>query len=189
MSDGLVICFSGRMTSGKTSVTAALAQRLGWRRAAFGEYVRAQLARQGGDSAPRETLQNLGQSLVDADPEGFVRAVLASAGFIPGDNLLIDGVRHVDIQTLIGKLVHPSRAYLIHLAVDDVHAYARSEGRPQGRAEIVHAEAHRVESDLKQALPKRADQVIDATASLELVVGACLDAIERFSGRRSPPAE
>src|ERR1700730_12449035 len=170
MCDGLVVCFSGRMTSGKTSVIEALAQRLRWRRAAFGAYVRAQLARQGGDPASREALQNLGQSLVDKDPEGFVRAELRSAGFTPGDNLLVDGVRHVDIQTLIANLVQPSRTFLIHLAVDDAHAYARAEGRSQGRVEVVRAEDHRVENDLRQALPSIADQVIDATAPLEAVI-------------------
>ena len=92
---------------------------------------------QGGDPASREALQDLGQSLVDADAEGFVRVVLRSAGFTAGDNLIVDGVRHVDIQTLIAKLVYPSRAFLIHLAVDDANAYARTEGRRQGRAEIV----------------------------------------------------
>jgi dephospho-CoA kinase len=182
MRDGLVVCFSGRMTSGKTSVTEALARRLGWRRAAFGDYVRAQLVQQAGDPTSREALQNLGQTLVDADPEGFVRAVLRSAGFTPGDNLLIDGVRHLHVQTLIAKFVQPSRAFLIHLAVDDANAYIRADGRSRGRAEVAHAEAHRVESDLSEALPKRADRVIDATAPLESVIEACLDAIERFAG-------
>jgi hypothetical protein len=133
MCGGLVVCFPGRMTSGKTSVTKALAQRLGWPRVAFGDYVRAQLVQRGGDPASREALQNLGQRLVDEDVEGFVREVLCSGGFRPGDNLLIDGVRHVDIQTLIAKLVQPSRTFLVHLAVDDAHAPCASR-RPPPRA-------------------------------------------------------
>jgi dephospho-CoA kinase len=181
MRDGLVVCFSGRMRSGKTSVTEALAGRLGWRRAAFGDYVRARLAQQGGDPTSREALQNLGQAMVDVDPEGLVRGVLRSAGFTPGDNLVVDGVRHVAIQTLITQLVQPSRSFLIYLAVDDAHARTRAEGRSEDRTELIRAEAHRVESDLSEALPSRADKVIDATTSLETVIQVCLDAIERFA--------
>jgi dephospho-CoA kinase len=173
------------MTSGKTSVTKALAQGLRWPRVAFGDYVRAQLVQRSGDPTSREAMQNLGQRLVDEDAEGFVREVLRSSGFRPGENLLVDGVRHVDIQTLIAKLVQPSRAFLIHLAVDDAHAHARAAGRSQFRAEVAQAEAHRVESDIREALPKQADQVIDATAPLETVIAACLDAIETFGRRES----
>ena len=81
MNAGLVICFSGRIGSGKSSVTKALANALHWRRASFGDYVRARVAEQGGDPASREDLQNLGQALVEANPEAFAVAVIHAAGY------------------------------------------------------------------------------------------------------------
>jgi hypothetical protein len=62
---------------------------------------------------------------------------------------------------------------------------ARAEGRPQGRVEVAQAEVHHVENDVNEALPRQADQVIDATAPLEAVIAACLDAIERFASDES----
>jgi hypothetical protein len=67
----------------------------------------------------REQLQDLGQSLVTADPDQFCRNILCLGGFVPGGNILLDGIRHVDIQRRIVRLVEPSRAILIHLAADD----------------------------------------------------------------------
>ena len=57
----------------------------------------------------REQLQDLGQSLVEADPDAFCRNVLANAGFVPGGNILLDGIRHVDVQRRVASIVKPSR--------------------------------------------------------------------------------
>ena len=58
---GLVACFAGKIGSGKTSVTNVLARGLQWRRVGFGDYVRAELARRGGDPDVRKDLQDLGR--------------------------------------------------------------------------------------------------------------------------------
>ena len=105
MSSGLVICFSGRIASGKTSITQTLSTALGWPRAGFGDYLRTRIAREGGVPNSREALQDLGQSLVDADPDGFCREVLKSGNFERGGYLLLDGIRHADIQSRAANVV------------------------------------------------------------------------------------
>ena len=174
---GLVVSFAGRIGSGKSSVTTALADVLGWRRAAFGDYLRAEIARSGGDPESRETLQNVGQSLVDSDPEAFCRAVLESVGFRPGEDLLVDGVRHVDIQSIIRDLVAPSEARLVYLAADDSTRVHRVSNRLQGRQDFLRAEQHRVEAELAEVLPSKADAVMDAHADLAQLVERCRDLI------------
>ena len=81
----LLICFSGQIGSGKTSVSAAVAEALGWRRTGFGDYLRSEIERLGGDPSSRQALQDLGQKLVDEDPTAFCREVLLAGGFRPGD--------------------------------------------------------------------------------------------------------
>lgn len=89
----VLVCFSGQIGSGKSSVSVAVATALGWSRTGFGDYLRAQIVQAGGDPHSRETLQDLGQRLVEADPEEFCRSVLNDGGFRPGEDFLIDGVR------------------------------------------------------------------------------------------------
>src|SRR3982751_2032964 len=82
---GIVVSFAGRIGSGKSSVSNVLAEALGWPRAGFGDYLRDELRRRGGDMASRQALQDLGQSFVEVDPEAFCRSVLGRVckGFQP----------------------------------------------------------------------------------------------------------
>lgn len=180
MSTGLVVCFSGRIGSGKSSVTAALSKALDWPKVGFGDYLRDLVARQGGDPTSRQALQDLGQSLVEADANAFCAAVLASSGFVPGQNLLVDGIRHADIHARVAKLALPSAAPLIHLAIDDIVVRERVATRFLGSSDLARAESHRVEGDLRDSLPSVADCVVDARQSLAQVIDDCLFAIGTF---------
>jgi adenylate kinase family enzyme len=180
MSSGLVICFSGRIGSGKTSVTQTLSASLGWPRAGFGDYLRARVERNGGDPNSREALQDLGQSLVDADPDGFCLDVLKSGNFQPGGNLLLDGIRHVNILSRIKRLVGPSRAILIHLTLDDADLRKRVESRSQGGDDLVRAEKHRVEAEISSSLPQIADRVVDASPPISELAGNVLSVVAKF---------
>jgi cytidylate kinase len=184
MGAGLVVCFSGRIGSGKSSVTQTLANALRWPRASFGDYVRARVADRGGDPSSRKELQNLGQMLVETDPSGFAAAVLQARGYKRGADLLVDGIRHVAIQETIARLVSPSPAFLIHLAADDFHVRHRIEHRTAGLADLPRAEGHAVEAEVRSSLPSIASVVIDANVPLHVVLDRCLTAIERFG---APP--
>jgi cytidylate kinase len=178
MTHGLVVCFSGRIGSGKSSVANKLAQALRWPKAGFGDYLRQRIAQEGGDPDSRRALQDLGQSVVDADPDQLCADVLGSAGFAPGGNLVLDGIRHASIYARITGLVAPSRACLVHLSADDTHVRARVASRPQGSGDLNRAQAHPVESDLQLALPELADVVLDANRPLTDVIADCLSAIQ-----------
>ena len=180
MSSGFVACFSGRIGSGKTSITQILSTALGWPRAGFGDYLRARIAREGGDPNSRQVLQDLGQSLVDTDPDGFCLDVFKSAKFQPGGNLLLDGIRHVDIKNRIAALVAPSRTILIHLTLDDAELLKRVESRSQGNVDLARAEKHRVKSELVNSLPQIADRVVDANLSIQALARNLLSVIGEF---------
>ena len=175
--EGLVVCFAGQIGSGKTSVSRRLEEALGWPRAAFGEYLRAEVSLRGGDPESREQLQNLGQMLVDEDPSQFCNSVMTSSGFEPGGYLLLDAIRHVAIQRIAAELARPSETRLIYLAASEDGRLERVASRADGARDFIRASAHRVETELQTSLPEIADIVIDSTAPLDEVVNECLSAL------------
>jgi len=170
------------MASGKTTVGKTLAEILNWPRAGFGDYVRAQLEQMGGDPSSRRDLQDLGQSLVDRDPDGFCRAVLQAVNFQAGGNLILDGVRHVDIYMRVGRLVAPSNTKLIYIAAEDRLVRQRMKSRGQADFELGQAESHRVEAEVRVSISEIADLEVDGAAPLEQLLLAILstltDAVE-----------
>lgn len=172
----LLLCFSGQLGSGKSSVSTAVAEALGWGRTGFGDYLRGEIARTGGDPNDREALQNLGQRRVDDDPVAFCRDVLAAGGFHPGDDFVIDGVRHVRIFEILADVSAPSEAKLLFLGAHDSTRLERVGARADA-GDFARASEHRVEAELRDALPDRADGIVDADQALDRVVSDCLDLV------------
>ena len=178
---GLVVSFSGQIGSGKSSISSALAKTLGWPRVSFGDYLRAEVKRRGGNPNSRHMLQKLGQVLVDTHPESFSQSVLDMADFMPGGDLILDGIRHVEVQTIISRLVVPSEAKLIHLSADVSTRLERVAARPDGQSDFTRTDRHQVEEELRNRLPTFADAVVDARADVEITCRKCLNLIRTWS--------
>ena len=177
----LLLCFSGQIGSGKSSVSAAVAQALGWQRTGFGDYLRAEIVRRGGDPDDRQSLQDLGQTLVCADPEAFCRDVLAAGGFNPGDNFIIDGIRHIGIFEILARLSQLNDAKLLFLGAGEAVRAARITSRTDA-ADFARASAHPVEAELDRALPEFADGHIDADQSLDRFLDDVLKYVHLWTG-------
>lgn len=175
-----LLCFSGQIGSGKSSVSIAVADALGWKRIGFGDYLRAEIVRKEGDPTSREALQELGQSRVDTDPVGFCRDVLDFGGFVVDEGFVIDGIRHVDIYDILAELASPATARLIFLQAGKIVRAGRVQPR-RDHEDLARAEQHRVEAELGEELPERADAVIDAELSFDTVVNACIDRAKTWS--------
>lgn len=176
----LLLCFSGQIGSGKSSVSIAVADALGWKRTGFGDYLRAEIVHSGGHPGAREALQELGQSRVDADPVAFCRDVLDFGGFVADEGFVIDGIRHVGIYDVLVDLAAPASARLIFLQAGNITRAARVQPRSD-HEDLVRAELHRVEAELGNELPQRADAVINAELSFDEVVAACIDRAKTWS--------
>ena len=174
----LLLCFSGQIGSGKSSVSRSVAEALGWHRTGFGDYLRSEITRLGGDPDDREALQELGQRRVDEDPTAFCRNVLTAGGFQPGHGFVIDGVRHVSIFEILAAESAPTEAKLLFLAAQDSTRFGRVGARADAR-DFARASEHRVEAELREELPHRADIVINANQPLERVVSDCLNLVRR----------
>lgn len=177
----VVVCLSGSIGSGKSSVREALSNRLGWRHTAFGDYLRVELERLGKDPSSRKDLQDLGQARVELDPKGFCCDVLQAGGYVQGMNFLIDGVRHVAIFDILKELLQPSIVRLICLTADDQIRLARIAARSNEAADFDRANAHQVESETKDQIALVADLVVNTSRSLEDVIAECEKAISEWT--------
>lgn len=175
----VVVCFSGKIGSGKSSVVSELSGSLGWKHAGFGQFVRQEIARQGGDPNSREALQDFGQRCVEADPEAFCRGLLQSVDYRPGENLLVDGVRHLKIFDTLQAVLSPANIRLVHLSLTEDVQQARVDGRTDS-ADLDRARGHAVEAELISQLPQRSDLIVNSDAPIGEVVKECLVAIRHW---------
>ena len=167
-----VIGFSGRIASGKSAISKALAADIGCRRVSFGDYVRKMAAEQG--LAPtREVLQSLGEELEAADVKRFCRAVIDSAKWQSGSSLVIDGIRHVQVLKSLRSLVEPTPLILVFVEADDSVRTSRLAERGEGEdVRLGSVESHSTERDVLEGLPQLADVRLSAEDSTACAVAA-----------------
>ena len=169
-----VIVFSGKIASGKSSLSAALARTLSLPRVSFGDYVRNVAAYLGLESSDRETLQDLGAFLAKR-PVPFCRQVLAQAGDKQAGSIIVDGLRHVSILDEQVTLVAPRQVVLVYVRASD----ATVERRSRQRRVLVEAdgpEKHSTEYQVETLLRERADIIVDndETVSIAAATGYLL---------------
>lgn len=163
----MIIALSGALGSGKSSVSQALATRLNWPRVSFGGYVRT-IADERNLPKGRETLQALGAELLqEMGAKAFCIATLRQAGWKPGMDVVLDGVRHQEVLETLQQL---DRTHLIFLSADEQTRVSRL--RADGRAEddLSTVEQHSTEVQVSSVLRELAEYVVDATKPLGLIV-------------------
>lgn len=161
-----VLALAGEINSGKSTIGNIYAQFFDCPYVSFGEYIRY-ITKQRGLPDIRENWQKVGEELVETDASVFCRAVLAQADWKPGQALVIDGIRHAQINELLKELVAPSRYVLALIKVDEQIRKERlyREGVEE-RALIERIESHSTESQVKTILPQIADYIIDGSEPL-----------------------
>ncbi len=165
MTNACLVSFAGRMGSGKTTISSTVATALGWARVGFGDYVRA-VARQRGMGDSRETLQALGESLLAEGSERFCRAVLAQADWQPGQSLIVDGIRHVQVVDALRQLAEPSQFLLVLISTDEeVRRYRLQQRDGDGQGSLHQAELHSTETQVQSFLPEIADLIVNGDRS------------------------
>lgn len=177
----LVVALSGKVGSGKSSVSAAVASALGWQRVSFGEYVRGVAQAQQLDDS-RLTLQNLGEELLAADARAFCANVLAQAA-TQSASLVVDGVRHEQVVALLRELVAPRPLVHVHLALEETIRVGRIIAR-QGEIdaqELKRIDGHPTEQQVIKSLPQRADIGADYADDLGSIVQQIIVYIKRSS--------
>jgi dephospho-CoA kinase len=165
-----VVAFSGSIASGKSTLSEALARSVGCKRVSFGEFLRKEAKRRGLEMT-REALQELGADYVDRDPEALCRNVLSQEGlFLPGTAVVVDGVRHASVVSILKRLVAPAELRLVHVASAEDVRYQRLLVRGEDAGRLREYDKHSTESEVETALRGIADLVVDGTKPTEVLV-------------------
>jgi dephospho-CoA kinase len=155
-----VICLSGGIASGKTTVAQALAERFpSVAVRSFGDVVRNQ-ARSQGKVLDRATLQAVGLSLVQAGWRSFVDALLEDVPQ-PVGVLIVEGIRHFEAVEELRRRRLGDRFLTVYLKVDPVV----QDQRLRERDELPSSRGHAVESSLPE-VEARAELVVDGALQL-----------------------
>lgn len=175
----MLIVFSGRTASGKSTIAKAAADALNGKTASFGSYIRYLAIAEDLDPDDRLTLQNLGQNLVEANPWAFTENFLNFAGYTADSVLVVDGLRHLAILQHLKDLIQPADKFvLIYVEIDDQERVARLTARGIPRTEIDKIEKHPSERDVLEGLTSAADLVIDGNTPIDRqtdIITASLD--------------
>ena len=156
----IILCFSGGIGSGKSSISSELAKKLNWRKTGFGDYLRQYSKKQGLDPT-RETLQKLGVEKISQGWDSFCSDVLKFENWENGDDLIIDGIRHIDAIKTLEKITHPSILKLFYLQLD-IDKRAERISNVTNFEELKKQETHSTETEVKTVLLERADLVLDS---------------------------
>lgn len=133
----LLLCLAGEIASGKTTLAEALRDSfVGSAQVEFGEVVRRQVSEAGMEPS-RQSLQDMGQSLVAADWPSFV-ALLAGGVAGDPDVLIIDGIRHVQALDALRAQFPNRRTVLVFLDSDDRQRQARLAERGEDASSLSH---------------------------------------------------
>jgi dephospho-CoA kinase len=179
-----VIALSGKIASGKSRLANEFAKEVGWPCVSFGDYVRS-VAKSRGLIESREILQEVGDELIRTNLESFCESVLAQADWKRGQALVIEGVRHAEVNTLLRSLVAPSRYVLAYLKVDDQVRKRRLREEGIDDQELIHVESHPTEEQVTRVLPHIADYVLEGTSPIPLI----LNWLKAISGDVPPETE
>lgn len=179
-----IVCISGRMRSGKSTISKALASKLNWKRASFGEFVLEKAKACNADFKCRAVLQKIGTHLIESGWQSFVSAVLDSASWNPGEPLIIDGLRHVDAIAYIIELTKPTPLYLVYVDVDESIRQHRLSETEKFDPET---EDHLVEFESKSSLKELANLVICGSKTPQIQIERILKLLETASGPITHP--
>jgi dephospho-CoA kinase len=179
-----VLAFSGPIGSGKTTIARQTAQTLDWKLASFGDFVRKEARRRRLDDQSRDVLQDLGDELIRRGWEGFCRAVLADSGWVQGQGLIVDGIRHVEGMEAVRALVRPVPLLLVYVQIDERTRSARLYGRDAlGSQELQRIDSHNTEQQVKEVLKDIADIVVDGRLPTESIVKGLIHQLDTESGK------
>jgi hypothetical protein len=167
---GLVLAFSGAIGTSRSEVSQLVANRLGWPRVKFADYIR-DLARESGENPQdRMVLQKLGQALVIDDVDGFVEKVLARADWQENGNLIVDGLRHAEVRHSLAQKVAPNTLRVVHITLDEDTRQDRAT-RDKGIEQrlLARFDQDLTEAQIPKILPAYADLILDGTLPRQIL--------------------
>jgi len=158
-----ILGFAGRIGSGKSTISRMISQILGWPCLSFGDCVRT-IAKERGLSVDRESLQKLGQSLIDTDCEGFCKRVLSSYGNTKSQSVVVDGIRHTKVINTLKQLINSNDFVLIFVDTPENILLKRLDSEKNlNKKQLKELESHATEAEVNNAIRGLADLIVDGS--------------------------
>lgn len=171
-----VIAFSGKIGSGKSSISKSIAEIIDFQWVSFGGYVR-KIATEKDIEPSRINLQDLGESLIRDNSYQFCLNVLNQAP-VSGKPLVVDGIRHKIALDDIKQIIYPNTLFHIHLEVEDNLRKKRlSETRQIDAEEIIINDSHVSEAEASIVLPNIADIIIYVKSNIRDTIDVILKSL------------
>ena len=156
-----VVAITGPIGSGKTTTVTLLARQLAWPKAGYGDTIRA-IAAGRGLPACRESLQRLGLELISSGWDAFTGLVLQHARWVPGQALILDGLRHPPAAAALRAAIAPLPVITIYLDLPTGIAAARARHRDQDTGQPAGGSAAHATELALPAVRDHADLIITA---------------------------
>jgi cytidylate kinase len=179
-----IIVFGGSSRTGKTTLARRLADLLRCKFVSFGDNVRTEASKRGISSPTRRYLQDLGQELVQTDVLSFCREVLKTVAFSPGEQLVIDGVRHREALQAISDLSGGQSIKLIYLYAPVGTRNARNSVQSSD-LDLHSIDAHEVESQTNSQIRDMADLAVDTSGDSAEVLAEIANWLREERPKRS----
>jgi len=176
----MIVAFAGRIASGKSAVSVAVAEHYSVARVSFGDAVRREAKRRG-LSDSRGALQDLGDELIDAGWDAFCSLVTDQVEWDGHQSLVVDGVRHVGAIEALRRLAGPSRLYLVFVDTAWEQRKAWLAERGVTGPEAIAADSHPNESELDDVV-NRSNFVVANDADLDRVVARVVQSVDEAGG-------
>lgn len=170
-----IVAFGGRIASGKSAISRAVAAQLGVPRVSFGDAVRAESERRGLHQ-DRETLQSLGDELIAAGWDVFCELVVSLASWDPTGLLVVDGVRHLGAIDALNRLAGPPATIVVFVDVDFRRRLAWQAARGVTEEDALAADAHPNEAEVDH-VKNAADLVLGNNGSIEQATNEVVSAL------------
>jgi adenylate kinase family enzyme len=141
-----IFCFSGRINSGKTTLSKLIAENNSFAYTSFGDCVRSEATKKGIEHS-RFNLQELGSELVKSNLHDFCKKTIYLNGWDKKRPVIIDGIRHKRVYEAIVEINHSVPVYLIHITREN-------------RSSTEEVDSHETEKDATYYLDNIADLVV-----------------------------
>ncbi|CRL34772.1 MazG-like family protein [Agathobacter rectalis] len=148
MVESPVICISGKIGSGKTTIGKMIANEIGGIHGSVSDFLKAELKKQGITTPTREQLQNFGENYIENGCVEFASQTVKYIGRKKELPFVIDGVRHVNFLNAIKMICWPAPVYEVVLQANDdtLQQHIAIRG-----AEVLDS-THRAEGNLEELL-------------------------------------
>jgi len=154
----MLIAFTGSIGAGTSRLSQRVADLLGWPRVKFSDHIREVAVEQGSDPDDLNVLQAIGQSLVLDKLESFVEAVLSKADWRKDENLIVDGLRHVEVRTELLRQIGTVPLHVVHLALP---LPERAQNSGLAETKLGQHDSELSEAQLERILPQYANLILD----------------------------